>query len=334
MMALSEFSLIQKYFSKLGSGLGSEHGNAPGVALGVGDDAALLNVPQGQQLVVTVDTLVAGVHFPIDASPADIAHRSLRVNLSDIAAMGAEPRWFTLALTLPEAREPWLHEFSQALAKDASTFGCALVGGDTTAGPLTISIQLLGVVPEGEALTRSGATVGDSIYVTGSLGEGAAALSLFDDASFAGSHERSSLLQRFYRPQPRLAESLKLRGLASAALDISDGLIADLGHIAACSHVGAEVRFDYLPIAPWLKDLGDTTTVNHWVLSGGDDYELCFTVPQENRDQVERLITQGELSATCIGQIIEGGTEGNNVRCVDENGHLVHVAKPGYQHFG
>ncbi|MDX2349125.1 MAG: thiamine-phosphate kinase [Porticoccus sp.] len=330
MMALSEFSLIQKYFSELGS----ELGDAPGVALGIGDDAALLNIAPGQQLVVTVDTLVAGVHFPADATPADIAHRSLRVNLSDIAAMGAEPRWFTLALTLPEAHEPWLYEFSQALAEDASTFGCALVGGDTTAGPLTISIQLLGVVPEGEALTRSGATVGDSIYVTGSLGEGAAALSLFDDADFGSSHERSCLYQRFYRPQPRLAEGIKLRGLASAALDISDGLIADLGHIAACSHVGAELRLEQLPIAPWLKALGDSATVNRWVMSGGDDYELCFTVPQKNRDQVETLIAQGELLATCVGQITEGNSVGNNVRCVDAKGNLVHVTASGYQHFG
>ena len=328
-MALSEFSLIQRYFS----GLGSEHSDVTGVALGVGDDAALLNVPQGQQLVVTVDTLVSGVHFPVDASPADIAHRSLRVNLSDIAAMGAEPRWFTLALTLPEAHEPWLQEFSQALAEDASTFGCALVGGDTTAGPLTVTIQLFGVVPEGKALTRSGANVGDSVYVTGSLGEGAAALSVFDDVDFGGSHERSCLLQRFYRPQPRLAESLKLRDLASAALDISDGLIADLGHIAACSHVGAEVKLELLPIVPWLKDLSDSATINRWVLSGGDDYELCFTVPQENREQVEQLITQGELLATCIGQITESDSGRDNVRCVDENGHLMHVAESGYQHF-
>ena len=326
-MALSEFSLIQQYFSALGE--------ASGIALGVGDDAALLNVPSGEQLVVTVDTLVAGVHFPADASSADIAHRSLRVNLSDIAAMGAEPRWFTLALTLPEARPSWLQSFAKALAEDAVAFNCALVGGDTTAGPLTITIQMMGTVPKGEGLTRSGASAGDSIYVTGSLGEGAAALSLFDTTldnqghSVVVEHERNRLLQRFYRPTPRLTEGLKLRGLASAALDISDGLLADLGHITASSGVGAEVKLEALPIAPWLQLLAEKSIVNRWALSGGDDYELCFTVPKANQDRVERLIAKGELSASCIGQI----TEQKGVRCIDEHGDLVHVPNSGYQHF-
>ncbi|MFT7300394.1 MAG: thiamine-monophosphate kinase [Porticoccus sp.] len=326
-MALSELSMIQQYFSALGY--------ASGIALGVGDDAALLNVPPGEQLVVTVDTLVAGVHFPVDASSADIAHRSLRVNLSDIAAMGAEPRWFTLALTLPEARHSWLQPFAKALAEDAVAFNCALVGGDTTAGPLTITIQLMGIVPKGEGLTRSGASAGDSIYVTGSLGEGAAALSLFDttldnqDHSVVVEHNRNRLLQRFYRPTPRLTEGLKLRGLASAALDISDGLLADLGHITASSGVGAEVKLEALPIASWLQLLAKKSIVNRWALSGGDDYELCFTVPKANQDRVERLIAKGELSASCIGQI----TERKGVRCIDEHGDLVHVPNSGYQHF-
>lgn len=324
-MALNEFSLIQQYFSSLGK--------APGVALGVGDDGAVLDVPEGEQLVVTVDTLVAGVHFPFDASPGDIAHRALRVNLSDIAAMAAQPRWFTLALTLPEANESWLQQFSQALAEDAAIFGCALVGGDTTAGPLSISIQLLGTVPRGKALTRSGAQVGDSIYVTGSLGEGAAALSLFGDA--AGSvaiddeDNRNLLLQRFYRPKPRLLEGLRLRELASAALDISDGLVADLGHIGESSGLGAEIEFEKLPIAPWLLSLARPACVTEWVLSGGDDYELCFTVPKESRHAVDLLIQQGELSACNIGQM----TKQRGVRCLDGQGDLINIEKMGYQHF-
>ncbi|PCJ91117.1 MAG: thiamine-phosphate kinase [Porticoccaceae bacterium] len=320
-MALSEFSLIQQYFSSIGA--------ASGVALGVGDDCAVLDVPEGAQLVVTVDTLVAGVHFPVNASPGDIAHRCLRVNLSDIAAMGAEPRWFTLALTLPEASEHWVKAFSQALAEDASAFSCALVGGDTTAGPLTISIQLFGVVPKGKALTRGGAQVGDSIFVTGSLGEGAAALSLFDTLDTSVEAERGRLLKRFYRPEPRLEEGLLLRDLASAALDISDGLIADLGHIVEASGVGADVEIKQLPIEPWLACLAEASQVTQWALSGGDDYELCFTVSKENCGVVELLIAQGKLSACCIGKI----SRQPGVRCFDGNGNLVNIVKTGYQHF-
>ena len=328
-MALNEFALIEEYFSSLGK--------APGVALGVGDDAAVLDVPEGEQLVVTVDTLVSGVHFPQSASPCDIAHRSLRVNLSDIAAMGAEPRWFTLALTLPEANKDWLQKFSKALAEDADTFGCALVGGDTTAGPLSITIQLFGTVPKDKALTRSGAQVGDKVYVTGSLGEGAAALPLFgigEPITVADKTDSQSLLQRFYRPEPRLSEGLKLRGLASAVLDVSDGLLADLGHIAKASHLGANIYLEQLPVAPWLKALAEPDRVTEWVLSGGDDYELCFTVPQENCSTVDTLIKQGELPACCIGQMAsEPG-----VRCFgsqenDEQGGLVKVDQSGYQHF-
>jgi len=328
-MALSEFSLIQQYFSSLGK--------APGIALGVGDDAAVLDVPEGEQLVVTVDTLIAGVHFPLDASPDDIARRALRVNLSDIAAMAAQPRWFTLALTLPESNESWIQQFSQALAEDAALFDFALVGGDTTAGPLSISIQVLGTVPRGKALTRSGAQVGDSIYVTGSLGEGAAALSLIgattEFAPIENDETKDLLLQRFYRPKPRLLEGLQLRNLASAALDISDGLVADLNHIAESSGLGAEIEFERLPIAPWLLALSKTSPepacITEWVLSGGDDYELCFTVPKENRQAVDLLIQKDELSACKIGQM----TKQLGVRCFDAQGGLMDIEKMGYQHF-
>ncbi len=328
-MALNEFSLIEKYFSSLGK--------APGVALGVGDDAAVLDIPEGEQLVVTVDTLVAGVHFPHNALPSDIAHRCLRINLSDIAAMGAQPGWFTLALTLPDPNEGWLRQFSQALSDDAELFNCALVGGDTTAGPLSITIQLFGTVPKGKALTRSGAQAGDAVYVTGSLGEAAAALSLFgigDQVVIDHEAERETLLQRFYRPEPRLPDGLKLRDLASAALDISDGLLADLGHIAKASHLGAEIQLEQLPVKSWLKALAEPERITEWVLSGGDDYELCFTVPQENCAAVDALIEQGELSAVCIGQM----TNEPGVRCFSFEGNdmqrsLVNIEQSGYQHF-
>lgn len=320
-MSLNEFSLIEYYFSAIGQ--------VGGVVLGVGDDGALLDVPAGQHLVVSVDTLVAGVHFPPDAAPEDIARRALRVNLSDLAAMGATPRWFTLALTLPGADMDWLEAFSRALAVDAEQFGCALVGGDTTAGPLAISIQVMGLVPVGRALTRRGAQAGDHVFVTGTLGEGAAALQLFEPSVKLAVAVREQLRRRFYQPAPRLQEGLKLRGLASAALDVSDGLLADLGHIAEQCALGAEVQLSALPVACWLKKLADTETVQSWVLSGGDDYELCFTVPPENLATIDGMIARGELIATCIGRM----TTISGVRCVDDNGMSVQVGRSGYRHF-
>jgi thiamine-monophosphate kinase len=320
-MPLNEFSLIEHYFATVG--------HAEGVVLGVGDDGALLDVPTGHHLVVSVDTLVAGVHFPQDAAADDIAHRALRVNLSDFAAMGATPRWFTLALTLPGADMAWLAAFSRALAMDAEQFGCVLVGGDTTAGPLSISIQLMGLVPTGRALTRSGARAGDHVYVTGTLGEGAAALRLFEPSVKLTGAVREQLKERFYQPTPRLQEGLALRGLASAALDVSDGLLADLGHIAEQSALGAELQLSVLPVAPWLKKLADAGTVQDWVLSGGDDYELCFTVPTENLAAIDGMIAKGKLIATCIGRM----TTTTGVRCIDDNGKLVPVGQTGYRHF-
>ena len=320
-MSLNEFSLIREYFSALGE--------STGVALGVGDDCALLEMSADQQLVVTVDTLVAGVHFPLDASAGDVAHRALRVNLSDLAAMGAKPRWFTLALTLPAADKDWLATFSAALAEDAHVFQCALVGGDTTAGPLTISIQMMGEVPAGQALTRAGAHAGDWIYVTGTLGEGAAALQLFAPDSELSTSVRENLAGRFYRPQPRLAEGLKLRGFASAAVDISDGLLADLGHIAECSGLGAEVQLAQLPLAPWLQEVASMEQMQTWALSGGDDYELCFTVPEQLRYQIDNLIARGDLVASCIGQMVSAP----GVYCLDAVGNRVTTIGSGYQHF-
>ncbi|WP_461481917.1 thiamine-phosphate kinase [Porticoccus sp.] len=320
-MSLNEFALIRQYFSTLGEG--------PGVVLAVGDDCALMEVPAGQQLAVTVDTLVAGVHFPLDATPGDIACRALRVNLSDLAAMGAEPRWFTLALTLPEADADWLAAFSTALAAEARTFRCALVGGDTTAGPLTISIQMMGLVLAGAALRRDGAQAGDGVYVTGTLGEGAAALQLFAPDCGLPAEVCRRLAGRFYRPVPRLAEGLQLRGLASAAIDISDGLLADLGHIAECSGLGAEVRLPLLPLAPWLRAVSSAEQLQAWALSGGDDYELCFTVPAQRRQAVDAMIAAGDLAATCIGRM----TPAPGVYCLDDDGNLLAIAGTGYQHF-
>lgn len=324
---MNEFELINKYFTPQTKLAGT------GVLVGVGDDCSLLKIRTDKRLAVSVDTLVSGVHFPVDASPGDIAQRALRVCLSDLAAMGAEARWFTLALTLPDTNETWLSAFSQALVDAAKEFNCVLVGGDTTKGPLTISIQVMGEVDEQLALLRSGASPGDSIYVTGSLGDAAAALALMN-GSLQGENIRTNeedgqyLLQRFYRPQPCFHEAKKIQGLASAAIDISDGLLADLGHICEQSHVGAEVDLQQLPYSSVLEKIANEAQRESWALVGGDDYELCFTVPAEKAQQIDEMTMSGTLNATAIGRIVEG----SGVQCYKQ-GSLIKTENSGYLHF-
>ncbi len=326
---MHEFELIQRYFSR------APHGE--GVMLGVGDDAALLQVPPGQTLAVSVDTLVAGVHFPADAPAQEIAQRALRVNLSDLAAMGAKPAWFTLALTLPEVNEPWLADFSRGLYAAADEFSCALVGGDTTAGPLSVTVQVMGFVSAERALRRSGAGVGDTVFVTHCLGDGAAGLAVVEGKMLQGAtaldeNHKAYLRQRFYRPQPRVREGQLLAGLASAAQDISDGLLADLGHICNASGVGAELELTSLPLSPALQALNDSSQVLPWALSGGDDYELCFTLPAARLAQLNKMITGGLLQATAIGKIVAG----SGVRCLSSGQPVTFDARKytdGYRHF-
>ncbi len=321
-MATDEFSLIAQYFSACGTA-GAD------TLLGVGDDCALLVPPDGELLAVTTDTLLAAVHFPLDSPARLVAQRALAVNLSDMAAMGATPRWFQLALTMPEANQHWLAEFSAGLNAMACQFNCALVGGDTTRGPLTISITLMGTVPSGQALKRSGAKPGDTVYVTGCLGDGAGALALLESKLSPRVEDGDYLKERFWRPQARVAEGLAIRHFASAAIDISDGLLADLGHIVKASKVGAVVGVDNLPLSHALCRSADPERRLNWALSGGDDYELCFTVPADKLAKCQRLIDEGELTATPIGQIIEG----QGVRCVDKQGIPFEICDPGYQHF-
>ena len=304
------------------------------MALGIGDDAALLNVRPGQQLVMASDTLVTGVHFPESATPRQIATRALCVNLSDMAAMGAEPRWFTLALTLPrdKANAEWLAEFSAGLGHVASQHDLALVGGDTTSGPLTITLTLVGEVPSGEALTRGGASVGDSVFVTGSLGDGAAGLEVVSSKNSL--HEDSDrLLHRFYSPEPQIQAGLKLRSIASACIDISDGLLADLGHICKASDVSAVIQAEQLPIAADVQQLSPQDALQ-WALCGGDDYQLCFTVAAEQLPVVERGIEKGELHACRIGSIEAYRDSLNRVSVMDKNNMPLTIEKPGYNHFG
>ena len=306
--------------------------------MGIGDDAALINPSNNQQLVVATDTLVEGVHFPVDATAKQIGTRALCVNLSDMAAMGAQPRWFTLALTLPEekANSDWLAGFSAGIAEIAEQFDIALVGGDTTSGPLTVSLTLLGEVPAAESLQRSGAKVGDTVFVTGNLGDGAAglnALSIISDCCI----DSDRLLQNFYTPLPQVRTGIKLRGIASACIDISDGLVADLGHICQASAVAATIYTQQLPIAADVRTLAPNDCID-WALFGGDDYQLCFTVSADKLVAVEQMIDSGDLVASKIG-IIDIATEapkasGNLVTVLDSNNSPVEINKQGYDHFG
>lgn len=317
-MALNEFELIEQYFHRQSQGRG--------VILGIGDDCALLELPPGQSLAVTVDTLVEGVHFPTGADAELLAQRALRVNLSDLAAMGAEPLWFTLALSLPEVDEQWLNDFSRGLFDAAHEYSCTLVGGDTTRGPLTISIQMTGAVEATKALTRGEAKPGDLVYVTGSLGDGAAALALLQGQAAADSAAESYLQERYYRPAPRLKEGRLLGGLATAAIDVSDGLLADLGHICQRSGVGASIQLERIPLSPAVRGLETAQDKLAWALSGGDDYQLCFTAPQSG--ELKAMMESGELDATAIG-VIE---EAPGIRCL-RDGQTVSFQQTGYQHF-
>jgi len=302
--------------------------------LGIGDDAALINTRPNQQLVVASDTLVEGVHFPSTATGKQIATRALCVNLSDMAAMGAQPRWFTLALTLPKdkANSLWLADFSAGIAEIAQQFDIALVGGDTTSGPLTVSMTLLGEAPSGESLQRAGAAVGDTVFITGTLGDGAAGLKLVSTINGKNS-DSDRLLQRFYAPHPQVEIGLQLRAIASACIDISDGLIADLGHICQSSNVAATIYTEQLPIAADVRDIASDNGLN-WALFGGDDYQLCFTVSADKLDKVEQLIDCGELTASKIGTINTADDSDNLVTVLDRDNNPVAVNKQGYDHFG
>ncbi len=306
------------------------------VRLGIGDDAAVLAVPAGQDLVVCTDTLVEGVHFPVRTDASDIGWKALAVNLSDLAAMGATPAWATLALTLPEANSTWVDAFADGFAALAREHKLALVGGDTTRGPLTITVTAHGFVPPGSALTRAGARVGDRVYVTGSLGDAAAGLACLDrdharatELFQAAGTTREALLARLNRPTPRIAQGLALRGLASACIDISDGLVADLGHIAATSGVGVVIDAASLPASAALLTLFDDAERAALQLCGGDDYELCFTAPEPATEELRQTLARLGGGATCVGRIVEGV----GVRVIDAQGGDLVLPRAGWEHF-
>jgi len=324
---VSEFDLIQIIRQRIGHSRGD-------VVFGIGDDAALLEPPLGRQLAACTDTLVADVHFPHDATPEDIGWKSLAVNLSDLAAMGAQPAWVLLSLTLPEADERFVERFAEGFAELASKHEIALIGGDTTQGPLSVTVSAFGFVPQGQALLRSGARAGDAVFVTGTLGDAAAALSLLRGSGLgtrdsSNEQARSELLQRLHRPDPRIFSGRALRGIANACIDVSDGLLADLGHICWASNVGAEIEADSLPISQSLRQASAPELCRDFALSGGDDYELCFTVSEENAQRVAEAFSQLDCGVTRIGRIVaEPG-----VRVQDANGNVVEPPRRGWQHF-
>ena len=326
---MSEFDLIQRYFTRA----------TPGAVLGVGDDAALLKVGDGMQLAVSTDMLVSGTHFFPDADPLLLGHKTLAVNLSDLAAMGATPRWATLALSLPSAEEDWLEKFSRGFFSLADQYGVELVGGDTTRGPLNLSVTIMGEVPEGSALRRDNARVGDDVWVSGALGDAALALAHLQERIVLPQEIFAACSARLHQPQPRVALGLALRGIAHSAIDISDGLLADLGHVVERSQVGAEIEFDALPCSIACRVLARHAGLKpdpQWdavsqrcILAGGDDYELCFTVPAARRGEIEKIAAALALPLTRIGKIVQGC--GCTVFAAD--GKTIQIKEAGYDHF-
>ena len=276
------------------------------VQLGVGDDCAVLIPPAGQRLVVSIDTQVSGRHFLADTPADKIAGRALHCAVSDLAAMGAEPLWYTLALTLPSADSAWLELFSQGLYEAADIYPIKLVGGDTTSGHLSVSIQVHGAVPEESLLLRSGANVGDQIFVTGSLGDAAAGLKLIQGELETDGQSAEYLRTRFYKPAARIRAGLLLRDMASACIDISDGLLADLNHICKASGVGAELDATKVPLSSAMLASVPTKQALALALTGGDDYQLCFTAAPEQAEQLYAQSRSGALDATRIGEIVSG----------------------------
>lgn len=304
------------------------------VVLGIGDDAALVQVPAGQQVAMAVDTLVEGVHFLAGTAPADIGYKALAVNLSDLAAMGAAPAWALLALTLPEPDAAFVDDFATGFAQMAAAHGLALVGGDTTRGPLCVSVAVHGLVPQGHAMRRDGARPGDVLMVTGTLGDAAAGLACLrqcdvsPDAAADGD-ARARVIRRLHRPQPRVAAGAWLRNVATACIDVSDGLLADAAHIARASGVGVQIEAASLPLSPALRALFPDMAPS-LAMTGGDDYELCFTVPPGCMAQVVSALAGLGCGATCIGRIVAG----SGVVVHDVDGHEMTPSRRGWEHFG
>lgn len=316
---MSEFNLIRRYFTRA----------TPSAVLGVGDDAALLSVRAGHELAISTDMLVSGTHFFPNANPFLLGHKTLAVNLSDLAAMGATPRWATLALSLPQIDEPWLAEFSRGFFALAEQHGVELVGGDTTRGALTLSVSILGEVPAGMALRREGAQIGDEIWLSGAVGAAALALAHLQGKLILSAEQFSVCAACLHQPQPRIALGQALRGIAHSAIDISDGLLADLGHILQRSGVGATLNFAALSQAVLPLAAADAAHRQRCILAGGDDYELCFTAPVCHRTQLQEIGDKLGISMILIGKI----DSKLGCRVLNAEGAIMNIEEQGYDHF-
>lgn len=320
---MTEFELIKQYFA-------SQTEHRADVRIGIGDDTALVNLPAGHELAITTDTLVAGVHFPIETHAYDIGYKSLAVNLSDLAAMGASPAWVTLAITLPNADENWIQDFCNGFFTLANRYQVQLIGGDLTHGPLSITVQALGHVQTRQALLRSAAQPGDLIYVTGTLGDAGMGLAIAEKRQPVQDQDvRSYLLSRLNRPEPRVLIGTALLKIANSAIDISDGLVADLSHILKASKVGAKINVDALPLSPELIQTLKHEDAVQMALTSGDDYELCFTVPPNKAAALETELTNMPCRITCIGSITNSPT----LDLHNKDGKPYHGSLTGYQHF-
>ncbi len=320
---LSEFDIIQRYFTR----------PAPSAVLGIGDDAALIKPAGGMELAVSTDMLVSGRHFFADSEPRKLGHKSLAVNLSDMAAMGARPRWTTLSLALPEplvrTDEKWLEAFAEGFFALAQAYQVELIGGDTTQGPLNICVTIIGEVAEGKALRRGGAKPGDDIWVSGHLGDAALALAHAQGRIKLQAEEIETCLPALDTPAPRVALGQQLIGLAHSAIDLSDGLLADLEHILKCSGVGAVIRMDEINCSASMKKYLPHPLAIKCLLAGGDDYELCFTAPQSARESIGILSHEQSIPLTRIGAIVKD--EGLDV--LDADGNSIRLEAKGYDHF-
>ena len=318
---MSEFDLIARYFTR--------PAHTPAVSLAVGDDCALLQARAGYELAISTDMLVEGRHFFQHADANALGHKSLAVNLSDLAAMGAEPLAFTLALALPKLDENWLSAFSDGLFALAEQHNIALIGGDTTKGPLTISITIFGEIPTGKALRRNRAQAGDDIWVSGTLGDARLALSAMQDKLTLEATALNQAAQHLHRPTPRNALGLALRDIAHAAIDVSDGLLGDLQHVLKQSNIGATLQAEDLPFGAILKSTQTTNVCHEFALNGGDDYELCFTAPTTKREAVQHAAAMSNTVVTRIGQI----TAAREVKIVNAAGEALAIKANSYDHF-
>ena len=319
---MGEFDLIKRYFSR--KSLQND------VILSVGDDCAITSIPAGYQLAITTDNLVEGTHFLPSISPADLAYKSVAVNLSDLAAMGATPTWMSLALTLPEIKEAWLAEFSQSLFAILDRYSMSLIGGDTTKGPLSITLTAQGFLPENQGLFRHQAKVGDWIFISGFLGDSAAGLDLLLQNRKIENESDRYFIQRHLHPTPRVELGLALRSFSCCALDISDGLLADLEHILERSQVGAEIYLENLPLSRHLCTQYEQTQAEKFALTGGEDYELCFTVSEEKREEMEQVLRSQGIKVTCIGQILPATSGLNLLKNGKKMALPTHI---GFDHF-